>query len=323
MGVPLQSRFILRLPDASIGGSMRRDFYIFKFANSGICSGECAVNAFKDIVMIQIQKNVEKQDAALHDYSEVVVAKHNGTVFFATPQPKDKVYRHTPEKDEFFMPLAAVLKRFTSESHAWFASHCQHNASLNRLVDRVIYNIQTDVVDFQTTDKPPLVIFDIDETILSMYYAFVSYFQSLQDPLAIVSRIPVFEQGLYPDQITIIRPIQRLYHALMAKGANIAFVTGRPEGVTTRLFTERQIKDIGYADNKGVFMCPLKWNGSIASWKEHARQELSKNFQIVMSIDDDWKNLQGANVGNYAVWVPSKLDQWGDEGGFFKKLKES
>jgi len=273
--------------------------------------------------MTYIQKEQEKKQIILPSAPEVVVAQLQGTTFFATPPLENKVYRHTPEKDEFFMPLSDVLERFTPESHAWFAAHCEHNEILNNLVDTVIFHIENDTVSFQITEKPPLVIFDIDETILSMYYAFVSYFQSLQDPQAIVSRIPVFEQGLYPDQITIIRPMQRLYHALKAKGANIAFVTGRPEGVTTRLFSERQVKEIGYTDSKGLFMCPSQWGNAIASWKEHARQELSKNFQIVMTIDDDWKNLQGACVGNYAVWVPSKLDQWGDENAFFKKLKES
>jgi hypothetical protein len=272
--------------------------------------------------MTYTQKEIEKKLVVPYGPPEVVVAQWQGTTFFATKPPENKVYRHTPEKDEFFMQLSVVLERFTPESHAWFAGNCEQNEMLNKLIDTVISQVQNDSIGFGKTEKPPLVIFDIDETVLSMYYAFVTYFQSLEDPQAIVSRIPVFEQGLYPDQITIIRPMQRLYHVLKEKGAHIAFVTGRPEGVSTRLVSERQVKEIGYTDIKGIFMCPVGWQGSVASWKEHARQELSKSFQIVMTIDDDWKNLQGACVGNYAVWVPSKLDKWGDEDSFFEILKK-
>lgn len=56
--------------------------------------------------MTYIQKEIEKQPVVPYGSTEVVVAQRHGTTFFATKPPENKAYRHTPEKDEFFMQLS-------------------------------------------------------------------------------------------------------------------------------------------------------------------------------------------------------------------------
>ena len=287
------------------------------------------VNIFKEFSMaLQTQHEDKNLIHASQDPSDIVVVTYNDTTYFVARPPVNKVYRHSLEKDEFFLELSVLLQRFTPETDAWFANHCQDNRMLNALVDTAITYLKQNEEILKPNQKPPLVIFDIDETVLTLYTAFKTYFTSLPYSSEIVSRLPVFGDMII-DQLTIVRPIQRLYQFLVSHGVSMAFVTGRPETVKTRFISERQVRAIGYTQAIGLFMCPSKWEGTVATWKEHARQELSQSFQIVMTIDDDCNNLQGGHLGACALWVPSILDQWKEEDTFFatllqaKKISES
>lgn len=271
---------------------------------------------------LQTQREDKNLLHASHDQSDVIIATHNDTTYFLISPPENKVYRHSPEKDEFFLELSVTKERFTPRTDAWFANHCQDNMVLNALVDTAITHLEQHPELLTSSNKPPLVIFDIDETILTLYEAFKTYFFSLPDSSEIVSRLPVFGE-MITDQLTVIRPIQRLYQFLSSRGVSMAFVTGRPETVKTRLISERQVRAIGYTEAVGLFMCPSKWSGTVGIWKEHARQELSQSFQIVMTIDDDCNNLQGECVGACALWVPSILDRWKGEDVFFATLLQA
>jgi hypothetical protein len=239
----------------------------------------------------------------------IITALLNGVFFFAAPPPHQKVFdtvgqRHTAQD------LAA---RLTPAVHEWYAYNGEKNIVLNELVDTFIAKFQHLETQHYLTQctKPPLVIFDIDETVLSAYQS-LAHQHSTSETITYVKASVI-------DAMTPLQPLQRLYTFLVARGMNIAFVSGRIDNRSMHTKIIQKLKASGFPIFTNVFLYP-SGNTSIAQWKESTRNKLAQNYTIIATIDDGWQNLQGKNVGRWALWVPGYILTKPDELKFYARL---
>ena len=129
------------------------------------------------------------------------------------------------------------------------------------------------------------VVFDIDETsltnydiLLSLDFAFVGFL--LQ---------PELEKAEDP----AIDPTLKLYEFAKKNDVAIFFITGRNE--ILRAATEKNLKDVGYAEWAKLFMKPNDYDkNSVIPYKSGSRKSVEgEGYKIIVNIGDQWSDLAG------------------------------
>jgi len=248
------------------------------------------------------------------DIPETIISVTSNNVKFFAAQPPHNKIRHTGQE----LIAHELLSRYTPETDAWYAHDCEHNKLLNNLVDTVITYFKVNNLAHKN-NKQKIIVFDIDDTIMTFYKLYLKKADhAVKNNIHIVSKTPTNEE-LYQDTC-LIRPMFRLYQFFIASGFKIAFVTARLEEY--RKLTQDQLKFFGYTTYDHLYLLPTTWEQKQKdSYKEWAREQLSQSYEIIATLDDDWRNLTGKHVGHCAVWIPTIFEQRPEETEFFKSLE--
>lgn len=139
------------------------------------------------------------------------------------------------------------------------------------------------------TSKQKMIIFDIDETVLT----------------------EKSQTGMHwsKKQLSPILPMQKLYQACITQNIPIAFVTWRIETEEHRTKTVQDLATNGFGTFHSLYLRPKDWKGSCAAYKEYVRNLLAQDFDIVATLDDLLDNLKGANTGDMAIWICKHIQQ--------------
>lgn len=158
-------------------------------------------------------------------------------------------------------------------------------SSINKINDQ----IEAWKQNKENIEKPPIVIYDVDDTAL------------VKDSKDASSKF--LKANPY---------ILKLHNEFFDNGVKAFFITARP--MFRRETTEKNLASQGYkgvtidnivcisnegfatASNKAEIGDP-SFAADIAQWKETERTELAKKYNIIATFDDEPKNLQGSNVG--------------------------
>lgn len=240
----------------------------------------------------------------------IITAVLNATLFFASHPPAHKIFIKPGQQ----YTAQELNNRLTPEIRAWYANNAKNNRVLNELVDAFIVQLQSnDCKQYLSYNKkPPLVIFDIDETILTAYST-LSATQTTAKKISYATSSSI-------ETMTILQPFQRLYNFLIEHNILIAFVSARSSSPYLHTKIIHKLNDSGYLSIAAILLYSAK-NQSTAQWKESARNQLADKYTIIATIDDDWRNLVGENVGRYALWVPGCILSKPHEQEFYEQLR--
>lgn len=242
--------------------------------------------------------------------NQVIIAPLNGITYFATTYHPSKL--HLIECDNH--PRKKIT-RFTPTIDAWYANHCTDNAVLNALTDSVIHHFQEHAISHVSPNgKSRMIVFDIDETALSPYF----FVKNETHKHAAAGTMYDHNKHPQPEEFIPLKPIKRLYDFFVKNGFKIAFVTARSDALTINT-----LNDLLHHDYKAYETCILmpSWFELPAyDYKDLARKNLALTYDIILTIDDDYRNLQGQQVGTYALWLPTPLQQRPDEENFLAQL---
>ncbi len=239
----------------------------------------------------------------------IITAVLNGTLFFASQPQAHKIFTKPGQQ----YSAQELNNRITPEIRAWYANNAKDNRVLNELVDGFIAQLRNnDCKQYLACNtKPPLVIFDIDETTLTAY-------STLSTPPPPPQKIS-YAHSSSIETMTILQPFQRLYNFLIEHNMPIAFVSARSSSPSLQAKIIHKLNDSGYSSIAAVLLYSAK-NQSTAQWKESARNQLARDYTIIATIDDDWRNLVGEHVGRYALWVPGCILNRPQEQEFYERL---
>lgn len=172
------------------------------------------------------------------------------------------------------------------------------------------------VVQPITPDRSKVVIFDIDETVLSNMQQILSPEKWPWDKWVAAAQAPALD------------PVQQFYRALCAAGYSVAFVTGRREA--QRDHTTRNLATAGYgtlcteaagsadSDSSGahgnaeccytaLYMRPQNDTRLASVYKPWARQKLlsAHKMQLLALVGDQFSDLNGGTSAPFAFKLPN------------------
>jgi ribonucleotide monophosphatase NagD (HAD superfamily) len=157
-----------------------------------------------------------------------------------------------------------------------------HLDKIKFLADKAKTYLETRAVN----EKPQLVVFDIDGTVIDD-----------TDPISGTG----YFRG-YP-------PMLELYSSLRASGYVIIFLTARQERF--RILTEGNLKHVGYSWYENLVMMPDTDNPSghpiwaVGVWKDEQRKKFKEDgFHLVACIGDQDADVCGDHIGEYQVRLP-------------------
>ena len=133
--------------------------------------------------------------------------------------------------------------------------------------------------------KKLAVVIDVDETAISNYEILLELnFAFLRSLLA---------PGIKKAQDPAIKPTLKLYDYAKDNGVAIFFITSRSEKL--REVTEKNLKDVGYAEWNELFLKPNTYDKkSVIPFKRGARKSIQdEGYHIVVNIGDQFSDLAG------------------------------
>ena len=148
---------------------------------------------------------------------------------------------------------------------------CIKNTSINEVLYSYLPYVNMEIKKSHT--KPPVIIFDVDNTLL--------------DTSKISRRFPLFD-GLQPT-ITF-------YNYVKDLGYRIIILTGRPiERKDTTISNLHRLKIKDYDDI--IFRTKDDTKDSFATYKLNQRKKLSQNYTIIANIGDKVSDFEGGYNG--------------------------
>jgi len=154
------------------------------------------------------------------------------------------------------------------------------------------------VVATKKTGEKLAMVLDIDETSLSNYcemkredYGFISKFFN--------------EWAVSPEADMALPGTLRLFKKARAAGVDVFFITGRAE--EQRAATARNLEAAGYKGWKGLSLrVGAQKEMSTVEYKgEERRKIVDAGYRIVMSVGDQWSDLDGAARAEISVKLPN------------------
>jgi hypothetical protein len=181
-------------------------------------------------------------------------------------------------------------------------------ADLDTQYKRAESALAAKVAEKKSGEKLALV-FDIDETVLSKYCQMpvedYGYLQAMDDAWT-----------LSPEAAVLIPGALRLFNQAKAAGVAVFFITGRPEipaegnphpRQNQRAATERNLKAVGFNGWTGLALrIGAENNMSTTDYKSLERKKIvEKGYTIVMSVGDQWSDLNGEPHAQVNVKLPN------------------
>ena len=141
------------------------------------------------------------------------------------------------------------------------------------------------------------IVFDIDETVLSNWTEIsklgMGFYQPLEDE---------WERS---EKAEAIPGSVALYKQAMASGVMVFFITGRPEAMHD--VTAANLRDQGMTEWKGlVLRSKEEQNETAVVYKSSERRKIvEQGYTIIMSIGDQWSDLDGEPRAEVSVKLPN------------------
>jgi acid phosphatase len=174
---------------------------------------------------------------------------------------------------------------------AYYESHCYHD-EVAQLVQRAIVHFSKKVA----SEDKLVVIFDIDETILSEYW----YLKGIQ-----FGYVPELDHAwIMKGEIPAIPEVKKFYDFLLRQGYHIVFITGRRYQEYEA--TLKNLKREGIVNfDQLITRSPEDEKLSIREYKQRKRLQLEKEgYTIVGCISDQRGDCEGCCVG-YTMKIPN------------------
>jgi acid phosphatase len=141
-------------------------------------------------------------------------------------------------------------------------------------------------------------VLDIDETSLS------NYCEMKREDYGFISK-PFNEWAVSPEADMVLPGTLRLFNKARAAGVEVFFITGRPE--EQRAATARNLEAAGYKGWKGLSLRKgaQKEMPTVAYKSEERRKIVDAGYRIVMSVGDQWSDLNGDPRAEISVKLPN------------------
>ncbi|MGA8043921.1 MAG: HAD family acid phosphatase [Terracidiphilus sp.] len=208
-----------------------------------------------------------------------------------------------PQHEAAFAPVAQgehienldTLKQEVRRYHDCTCTCGCYAKDLDTQADRAIAFLRRRTAHRGSREKLALVL-DIDETTLSnweeMSKAGFAYDKKAFDTWVDSAAAPAIPATL------------RLYREAERLKVHVFFLTGRPE--TQRAVTERNLRSQGFAGWEGLILrSPEEAALAAQAYKAAERAALvSKGYDIVLNVGDQWSDLRGKAKAEYSVKYP-------------------
>lgn len=166
-------------------------------------------------------------------------------------------------------------------------------------VDKIVNDAWLNVKRLNLPNNPAFV-FDIDETALSNMNYELKYSFGF-DPKS-------WDEWIQSASAPAIPPIKRFYDSLVSNGIHIIFITGRTSSQYEA--TVKNLTKEGFSKYDTLICKAPEFNGKRAvEYKTTKRMELSKKYQIIGSIGDQWSDSEGGwtilkiKIPNYMYFI--------------------
>lgn len=179
---------------------------------------------------------------------------------------------------------------------AYYESGC-FQKEMSRVVDRALSLFRR----LGHPDSQDVIIFDVDETVLSEYCNFKSiqfgYIPKLSHEWVLAARAPALPE------------VKRLYDFLVEQGYHIIFLTGRQHDEYKA--TRKNLILRGFSTfDRLIVRAADQSRLSAVEYKSSARKKLvDEGYHIIGSVGDQWSDMEGGNSGifikipNYAYMI--------------------
>ncbi|MBB5338160.1 HAD family acid phosphatase [Tunturiibacter gelidoferens] len=141
-------------------------------------------------------------------------------------------------------------------------------------------------------------VLDIDETSLT------NYCEMKREDYGFIS-VPFNEWAVSPEADMAIPGTLRLFNEARAAGLEVFFITGRPG--EQRAATAKNLDAAGYKGWKGLALRegPQKTMATVAYKSEERKKIVDAGYRIVMSVGDQWSDLNGEPRAEISVKLPN------------------
>ncbi|WP_179586923.1 HAD family acid phosphatase [Tunturiibacter gelidiferens] len=141
-------------------------------------------------------------------------------------------------------------------------------------------------------------VLDIDETSLT------NYCEMKREDYGFIS-VPFNEWAVSPEADMPIAGTLRLFNEARAAGLEVFFITGRPG--EQRAATAKNLEAAGYKGWKGLALRegPQKTMATVAYKSEERKKIVDAGYRIVMSVGDQWSDLNGEPRAEISVKLPN------------------
>lgn len=145
------------------------------------------------------------------------------------------------------------------------------------------------------------VVFDIDETALSNWpsikandFGWITAGPCTIDDKGAISKPCGLGPWIRMGRAQAIKPVLNLYQTARKLGADVFFITGRPDLPAFREATEKNLREAGFADWAGLSLKPTKQKMDTVTYKGGERKRIeSEGWKIVASVGDQNSDLDG------------------------------
>ena len=170
-------------------------------------------------------------------------------------------------------------------------------ADLDAQAKRAEAELSRVIATRKTGEKLALVL-DIDETALT------NYCEMKREDYGFIS-VPFNEWAVSSEADMAIPGTLRLFNEARAAGLEVFFITGRPG--EQKAATARNLEAAGYKGWKGLALREglEKTLATVAYKSEERRKIVDKGYRIVMSVGDQWSDLNGEPRAEISVKLPN------------------
>jgi len=170
-------------------------------------------------------------------------------------------------------------------------------ADLDAQTRRAEFALEKEIATRKTGEKLALVL-DIDETSLSNYCE-----MKREDYGFLAAMFNAWEVS--PAAAVAIPGTLRLFHKAEAAGVDVFFITGRAD--EQREATARNLETAGFKGSKGLSLRvgAQKTMSTVEYKSEERRKIVAAGYRIVMSVGDQWSDLDGTPRAEISVKLPN------------------
>ncbi len=145
------------------------------------------------------------------------------------------------------------------------------------------------------------VVFDIDETALSNWpsikandFGWITGAPCSFDDKGVISKPCGLGPWIQLARSEAIAPVLGVYQTSRRLGADVFFITGRPDLPAFRAATEKNLRETGFGEWAGLILKPTNVKLSTVEFKSGERKRIeSQGWKVLASIGDQQSDLDG------------------------------